>query len=106
METFIRFLKDWTLPVAIAVGMVVYLTFRYVPQLDTAGDTLSQTYGSLSIPSTASLLGTEMSAYFAAAMTSVARMSFTASTAVGCSSLERKLASRGRSMSELAAKDE
>ncbi len=36
----VQFLKDWTLPVAIAVGMVVYLTFRYVPQLDTAGDTL------------------------------------------------------------------
>ncbi len=36
----VRFLKDWTLPVSIAVGTVVYLTFYYVPQLDTLGDTL------------------------------------------------------------------
>ena len=28
----IRFLKDWTLPVAIATGTVCYLTFYYVPQ--------------------------------------------------------------------------
>ena len=35
-----RFLKDWTLPVAIAVGTVVYLIFYWVPQLDTAGDVL------------------------------------------------------------------
>lgn len=37
----IRFLKDWTLPVAIATGTVCYLTFYYVPQLDELGDTLS-----------------------------------------------------------------
>lgn len=36
----LRFLKDWTLPVAIAVGTIVYLTFYWVPQLDAAGDTL------------------------------------------------------------------
>lgn len=35
-----RFLKDWTLPVAIATGTVVYLLFYLVPQLDDAGDTL------------------------------------------------------------------
>lgn len=35
-----RFLKDWTLPVAIAVGSFVYLTFYWVPQLDALGDTL------------------------------------------------------------------
>ena len=40
MEKVIRFLKDWTLPVAIAVGAVSYLTFYYVPQLDAVGDTL------------------------------------------------------------------
>jgi len=40
MERVMRFLKDWTLPVAIAVGTVVYLTFYYVPQLDETGDTL------------------------------------------------------------------
>lgn len=37
----IRFLKDWTLPVAIATGTVCYLTFYYVPQLDELGNTLS-----------------------------------------------------------------
>lgn len=31
-----QFLKDWTLPVAIATGTVVYLTFYWVPQLDAA----------------------------------------------------------------------
>ena len=35
-----QFIKDWTLPVAIAVGAVVYLTFYWVPQLDEAGNVL------------------------------------------------------------------
>ena len=34
MERIIRFLKEWTLPVAIAVGTVCYLTFYYLPSLD------------------------------------------------------------------------
>ena len=37
----IRFLKDWTLPVAIAMGTASYLTFRYVPQLDALGTALA-----------------------------------------------------------------
>ena len=37
-----RFLKDWTLPVAIAVGTVVYLIFYWVPQLDAVGDALGE----------------------------------------------------------------
>ena len=37
-----QFLKDWTLPVAIAMGTVVYLLFYLVPQLDTAGDSLGR----------------------------------------------------------------
>ena len=37
-----QFLKDWTLPVAIAVGTVVYLLFYWVPWLDTAGDALGE----------------------------------------------------------------
>ena len=40
MKKIIRFLKDWTLPVAIAVGTVVYLLFYLVPFLDGAGDAL------------------------------------------------------------------
>ena len=39
-ESIIRFIKDWTLPVAMTVGTVVYLVFYYVPQLDAAGDRL------------------------------------------------------------------
>ena len=40
----IRFLKEWTLPVAIAMGTVCYLTFYYVPQLDHAGNVLSPVF--------------------------------------------------------------
>ena len=40
MQTIIRFLKDWTLPVSIAVGIVCYLIFWYVPSLDALGDSL------------------------------------------------------------------
>ena len=39
-ESIIRFVKEWTLPVAMTVGTVVYLVFYYVPQLDAAGDRL------------------------------------------------------------------
>lgn len=35
-----RFLKDWTLPVAIAVGSAVYLIFYLVPGLNAAGNVL------------------------------------------------------------------
>ena len=35
-----QFVKDWTLPCAIAVGTIVYLVFYFVPWLDTAGDAL------------------------------------------------------------------
>ena len=38
----IRFLKDWTLPVAIAIGSVCYLIFYNVPQLDALGDELGE----------------------------------------------------------------
>jgi BASS family bile acid:Na+ symporter len=40
----VSFLKDWTLPVAIAVGTVSYLTFCYVPQLDALGDDLGPVF--------------------------------------------------------------
>ena len=42
MDKLLRFLKDWTLPVAIALGGVCYLTFYYVPQLDGLGDSLGE----------------------------------------------------------------
>ena len=32
----IRFLKDWTLPVSMGMGALLYLVFAYVPQLDEA----------------------------------------------------------------------
>ena len=32
----IQFLKDWTLPVAIALGATLYLIFGFVPQLEDA----------------------------------------------------------------------
>ena len=38
--SIIRFIKNWTLPVAIAVGSLVYLIFYWVPQLDTVGSTM------------------------------------------------------------------
>lgn len=34
----LRFLKDWTLPVAMVVGTVVYLVFAFTPQLEGAGE--------------------------------------------------------------------
>ena len=40
----IQFLKDWTLPVAIAVGSAAYLTFYWLPALDTVGDRLAPVF--------------------------------------------------------------
>lgn len=37
MKRIIQFVKDWTLPVAIVVGTVVYMTFYHVAQLDAIG---------------------------------------------------------------------
>ena len=39
-NAFLQFLKDWTLPVAIAVGSVFYLVFLWVPALDELGNQL------------------------------------------------------------------
>jgi BASS family bile acid:Na+ symporter len=44
MDKLLRFLKDWTLPVAIAVGTLCYLTFYYVPQLEELGNELSPVF--------------------------------------------------------------
>ncbi len=37
----LRFLKNWTLPVAIAIGIGLYLLFAFTPALQAAGDTFS-----------------------------------------------------------------
>lgn len=42
MNNLVRFLKDWTLPVAIVLGTLCYLLFYYVPQLDELGDELGE----------------------------------------------------------------
>ena len=36
----LRFLKNWTLPVAIVVGVGLYFIFALTPQLDAAGERL------------------------------------------------------------------
>lgn len=42
MEVYIKkiktFIKQWTLPIAIVVGTLLYIIFAYTPQLDAAGD--------------------------------------------------------------------
>ena len=43
----IQFLKDWTLPVAIATGAAAYLLFYAVPALDAWGDVLSPVFDQL-----------------------------------------------------------
>lgn len=40
VDHVIKFVKDWTLPVAIAVGSAAYLTFYWIPSLDALGDSL------------------------------------------------------------------
>jgi len=43
-ERIVRFVKDWTLPVAIAVGTSFYLLFYWVPALDDMGNVLSPVF--------------------------------------------------------------
>lgn len=45
--TLLRFLKNWTLPVAIAVGTTGYLLFALVPALEAAGSVLGPVFESL-----------------------------------------------------------
>ena len=37
-STVIRFLKDWTLPVSMGTGSLLYLLFAFTPQLESAAD--------------------------------------------------------------------
>lgn len=46
-KKIISFLKEWTLPVAITVGTVCYLTFDLVPALDEAGNRLAPVFDQL-----------------------------------------------------------
>lgn len=46
-KKIISFLKEWTLPVAITVGTVCYLTFDLVPTLDEAGNRLAPVFDQL-----------------------------------------------------------
>lgn len=39
--SIVRFLKDWTLPVAMGLGAIIYLVFAYVPALDAASVALT-----------------------------------------------------------------
>lgn len=41
MTAFIRFLKDWTLPVAMLSGSLIYLLFAFTPALDSAATFLA-----------------------------------------------------------------
>ena len=43
----IRFLKDWTLPVAMGTGAVLYLIFAFTPQLDAAATQLAPFFAAI-----------------------------------------------------------
>ena len=40
-QTFTRFIKDWTLPIAMGLGAAFYLLFAFTPQLDETGTRLA-----------------------------------------------------------------
>lgn len=40
-ESLLKFIKDWTLPVSISTGIVAYLVFALVPELDAAGTAMA-----------------------------------------------------------------
>ena len=44
IDRVITFVKNWTLPVAIAIGSATYLTFYRMPSLDTLGDSLAPVF--------------------------------------------------------------
>lgn len=43
----IRFIKDWTLPVSMGAGAVLYLLFAFTPQLDEAGTTMAPFFAAI-----------------------------------------------------------
>ncbi|MBF1604205.1 MAG: transporter, partial [Prevotella sp.] len=38
MRRIIQFIKEWTLPVSIATGSLLYLVFAFIPALDGAAN--------------------------------------------------------------------
>ena len=42
-----RFLKDWTLPVAMGTGAALYLLFAFTPQLDVAATQLAPFFATI-----------------------------------------------------------
>ena len=47
MLTLIRFIKNWTLPISMGIGALVYLIFYYVPALDTLSQKLAPTFDTI-----------------------------------------------------------
>ena len=43
----IRFVKDWTLPVAMGTGALLYLLFAFTPQLDEAGTMMAPFFATI-----------------------------------------------------------
>lgn len=43
----IRFIKDWTLPVSMGAGAVLYLLFAFTPQLDEAGTAMAPFFAAI-----------------------------------------------------------
>ena len=43
----VRFIKDWTLPVAMGTGAVLYLPFAFTPQLDAAGTAMAPFFAAI-----------------------------------------------------------
>ena len=46
-KRLIRFLKDWTLPVAMGAGAAAYLLFAFTPQLDAAGTAMAPFFAAI-----------------------------------------------------------
>jgi len=44
MNSLTRFIKDWTLPVAMSFGALLYLLFAFTPQLDVAAQALAPVF--------------------------------------------------------------
>lgn len=46
-EEVVRFLKDWTLPVAMGMGALLYLLFAFTPQLDETGTAMEPFFAAI-----------------------------------------------------------